>query len=362
MTAPFEVYSIEFVRASGALQLKNHRTGSSVQAPEYVDGSRSEPVCYVAGATPRLNVVLRRLQGFTAGSYTIGASGAFGGLVPKAVTPSFGTNGLSAPIIFNFAQSLPSLVQRLTVTLEWTARRTDSPPGTTAIGSTTHRFFVILANPTNPWIQEKPWTAALNLACGWAAGARTLDEAASLIAKEYNGSGRVSYDTASGNTWYGANNHKSFNLSEMLERLEGGPGLGEKVNCTDSALTVSTLANLLGCDLWQSRMSNPHDTGFGLNPIQAIGYAAWKVPFSGSFRYHEVAWKGACSTSDRLFDGCLKIDGDDDPTTPPHTPLLPANMLFGNCNAMNYRKRLASPQGCPNCQPQASSRRRRSLV
>jgi len=45
-------------------------------------------------------------------------------------------------------------------------------------------------------------------------------------------------------------------------------GLGEKVNCTDSANTVSTLANLLGCDLWQSRMG----WSFDLNPLIAIGY------------------------------------------------------------------------------------------
>ena len=43
-------------------------------------------------------------------------------------------------------------------------------------------------------------------------------------------------------------------------------GLGEKVNCTDSADTVSTFANLIGCDLWQSRM----ESSFDLNEIIAV--------------------------------------------------------------------------------------------
>ena len=46
----------------------------------------------------------------------------------------------------------------------------------------------------------------------------------------------------------------------MLERLTGGPGLGGMVNCTDSANTVTTLSNLLGCDLWESRMAETADS------------------------------------------------------------------------------------------------------
>ena len=75
----------------------------------------------------------------------------------------------------------------------------------------------------------------------------------------------------------------------------------------------------------------------------------------GGFSYHEVAWKGACTENDRLFDGCLMVDGDDDPTTAPHTWLLPTNMLFGDCTTMNYRLRLCppDPDGCAKCQPQS---------
>jgi hypothetical protein len=148
----------------------------------------------------------------------------------------------------------------------------------------------------------------------------------------------------------------------MIDRLKGGMGLGGKVNCTDSADTVVTLANLVGCDLWSSQMSSAG--GFALNEVMAIGYNNWEIPFGFGFNYHEVPWKGACTVSDNIFDGCLKVDGDADPTTAPHIPLQPTNMLFGDCSAMNYRLRLCPPGsiGCGACLPVPSSRTRRPVI
>ncbi len=227
---------------------------------------------------------------------------------------------------------------------------------------TRHRAYVILQAPTPPWVQTAgstslPWTDALEIACDWARGSTDPVAAASLVTQRYNGSGRVSYDTVRGSTMYGG--WTSYNLTQMINRLTGGVGLGEKINCTDSANTVSTFANLLGCDLWQSRMQ----WSFDLNPLIAIGYNVWAVPFNGGFAYHEVAWTGGCTANDRVFDGCLHVDGDADPTATPHTPLLPQNMKFGNCTTMDYRLRLCPPtaSGCGGCQPQPGTRQRRSI-
>ena len=79
---------------------------------------------------------------------------------------------------------------------------------------------------------------------------------------------------------------------------------------------------------------------------------------------HEVAWKGACTKNDNVFDGCLKVDGDADPTAAPHTPLLATNMLFGDCAAMDYRLRLCppGPSGCGACNPQPGSTRQRRAI
>jgi hypothetical protein len=107
-------------------------------------------------------------------------------------------------------------------------------------------------------------------------------------------------------------------------------------------------------------------SSFDLNPILAIGApstAPW--PSWHGFNYHEVAWKGACTENDNLFDGCLMVDGDNDPTQTPQTWLLPINMLFGDCIIMNYRLRLCppGPAGCGACQPQpVTTRRRRNIA
>lgn len=359
MSEPFEIESVGF-SGPAAIPLWNHRLGAEVPMPQYVMGGPNESIAYVAGSMPQLVVVLRRLPAFKAGKYVIGASGPLGGVASRAIELKFDGKDVSRAIMVELGQPLPNMVQRLKLSLNWWARGPGDSPAVTAIGSTSHNMFVTLAVPTDPWSADKTWVAALEVACGWASGATTLDEAAARITEKYNASGRVAYDTVSGAPHYTANDHRTFNLSEMLDRLTGGIGLGGKVNCMDSAMTVSTLANVLGCDLWQARMAGPN--GFELNPIQAIGYSTWEVPFEGGFSYHEVAWKGGCSINDRLFDGCLKVDGDDEPWTAPHHPLLPVNMRFGDCVTMEYRKRLTSKKDCPNCKPVAGSKTRRPLV
>jgi hypothetical protein len=353
---PFEIHSIEFnFDGSKAIRLRDHLAGVPVPTPEFVVGVRNEPAALVGGSLPHVKVVLAKLAPFTGGAYSIGATGTLGGIRRKTVTPAFGASGLSNPIDFEFMWPLAKAVAKPDVSLDWYARPATVPAPPAGIGKAVHKVYVPLEYPVDPWGGEG-WVAAFELACGWAAGATSFDEAAGLITEHYNGSGMVSYDTVSGATMYG---YSTFSLSEMLERLAGGVGLGGKVNCTDSADTVTSLANLLGCELWESQMAS----GFYMNPIVAIGYNTWAVPFWGGFGYHEVAWKGGATANDRLFDGCLKVDGDADPTSGPRTPLLPINMLFGDCTTMNYRLRLCTPasDGCAQCQPQPSTRRRRPI-
>ncbi len=230
------------------------------------------------------------------------------------------------------------------------------------LASTHHRVFILLGTPTAPWTQTPedttlPWTDALEIACGWAAGATDQDSAAGLITQQYNSCGKVAYDTTAGATFYG---WSTFNLTQMIDRLNGGPGLGGLVNATDNANTVSTLANLLGCDLWQARLG----WSFKLNKLLPIGHDTWEVPFGWGVSYHEVAWKGACTEDDQLFDGCFQFDDSADPTATPPTPSLPVNMVFSDGSAKSYQRRLCPPgsDGCAKCQAQPSTRRRRPLV
>ena len=114
-------------------------------------------------------------------------------------------------------------------------------------------------------------------------------------------------------------------------------------------------------------MGPPHPAipAFEVNPILAIGSRRWATPCGvpgAGFIYHEVAWKGACTEDEEVFDACLAVDADIDPTASPHSPVVPANMLFGRAGDGRYGDRLAAPQGRPNCRPRPTTRQRRRVV
>lgn len=241
--------------------------------------------------------------------------------------------------------------------------------------TTRHRVYVVAAVPQAPWVQtphnpgniQLPWTEVLDRACTWATLAKTADQAAARVTREvYNlGPSVVTYDCPGGGGSHYAG-FNSFDCTHFLERLTGGFGNGIYVNCTDCATIVSTFANALGADLWQSRMEEPPGSpvwSFGLNPMLGIGSNVWQ-PCCGwsGFNYHEVAWKDACTADDEVYDACLQVDGDADPTAPPHTALLPVDLKFGAAGAGLYRDRLATPAGRPYCEPNPGSRKRRSVI
>jgi len=230
-----------------------------------------------------------------------------------------------------------------------------------------HRIYVLLEVPKAPWQQspytsantQLPWTDVLDRACVWAFGATTRDQAAEKVTHNVYGLGPsiVEYDCPNGgSSWYSSG---SFSCTAFLDLLAGGPGLGRYVNCSDCATIVSTFANAVGCDLWQSRMGY----WFDLNELLAIGSNVWQTACGwGGFSYHEVAWKDGCTANDPVWDACLQVDGDVDPTTAPHTPLLPTNIRFGTPGSMDYLDRLVTPTTRAACQPQPGTTRQRRMV
>lgn len=254
-----------------------------------------------------------------------------------------------------------------TTTWRWQYRAGEGP--WTDFALTKHRVYLLLAIPTSPWQQAPydpanthlPWTDVLDQACYWAIASQTPDDAAAGVTKGIYelGPSVITYDCPGGGS-----SHYSwgpFNCTAFIDRLKGGVGNGYYVNCSDCATFASTFANALGCDLWQSRM----ESFFDLNEILAIGSSTWQTACGwGGFSYHEVAWKGACTADEAVFDACLQVDGDADPTTAPHTPLLPANMRFGNPGDGDYRDRLCppGPGGSGACNPAPATRVRRTLV
>jgi hypothetical protein len=282
-------------------------------------------------------------------------------------------NGASGPVLFDLIHTRldGASVGARTTEWRWQYRRTSEEPWTD-IEITRHRIFTLLDLPTAPWQQapyqqsntQLPWTEALDYACQWALGARSPVEAGGGVTRGVNnlGPNLVTYDCpGGGSSWYSGG---GFDCTAFLERMKGGVGNGYYVNCSDCATFVSTFANALGCDLWQSRMGAGF---FHLNPMLGIGSNTWQPcchgidGWSDGFGYHEVAWTGACDSNEFVYDACLKVDGDADPTSAPQTPLLPIHMKFGNPGDLLYRDRLTVPADRTNCAPQPASRARRPV-
>ena len=231
--------------------------------------------------------------------------------------------------------------------------------------ASSHLLFVVLDVPRAPWLQapftlantQIPWVDVLDHACRWAAGARSADEAAGRITVALNdlGGSVLAYNcVALGSALY---SWPYFDCTAFLERLRGGFGHGPLVNCSDCAAIVSTFANCLGADLWQSKMG----FDFVLNPVQVLGSALWQPACGlGRFAMHEVAWTGTGSERDRVFDACLQVDADLDPTSAPHQPLLPAGVAFSG--PQGYRDMLAAPAHRAACVARPETRMRRFVI
>jgi hypothetical protein len=64
-----------------------------------------------------------------------------------------------------------------------------------------------------------------------------------------------------------------------------------------------------------------------------------------------------CSNNDNIYDACLAVDSDLDPTDAPHQFLLPVNMLF-----LDYRQKLVTPDDIQDCNADQSYKTRRVVI
>ncbi len=276
-------------------------------------------------------------------------------------------NGSTGFITFNLKHTLIGKTGIGIHTTQWLWQYSEDDGKTWKnIATTQHRIYILLEAPASPWnltagSQQNPWTDVLNYVCTWAMLKKTRDAAAGAITLNvFNlGPAILIYDCPGGGSSHYTGGG-TFHCTQFIDRLKGGLGNGQYVNCTDCGTIVCSFSNILGCDLWSSRMGY----SFNLNAINAIGYSNWISCGWSGFSYHEVAWKDNCTDADAIFDACLQVDGDADPATAPHTPLLPVNMIFGTCTSNEYRWRLSppGPGGCLNCNPQPGTRIRRSIA
>ncbi|MFP5246723.1 MAG: hypothetical protein ACLGH0_08515 [Thermoanaerobaculia bacterium] len=280
-----------------------------------------------------------------------------GNLAAKKV--SFDAAGDSGWVTFNCTAGTGNYIRVQDIKWQWQNRK-DAVSPWTSFQVTAHRIYVVLIPPKLPWNQtpfdaanlQLPWATALDYACNWAYGARTANDAAALITEHVYALGPavITYDCPGGGSTHYA--FPDFDLTAFLERLQGGVGNGIYVNCTDCATITSSFANLVGADLWQSRMGS----NFPLNVMLGIGSSVWQTCCGWSgFSYHEVAWKGDCTNADPIWDACLQVDANIN-TGPPHLASLPKNQIF-----TDYRKLLVPLASQNTCNAQPATRKRRAI-
>jgi hypothetical protein len=190
---------------------------------------------------------------------------------------------------------------------------------------TEHRIFVILDLPTAPWQQtpyqqnntQLPWTDVLKYACQWGLGATTQVAAATGVTRGVYqlGPAVVSYDCpGGGSSHYSWGGFDCVPLHQPVSRRLRQHGY--YVNCSDCATFVSTFANILGCDLWQSARGNNGFAKFRTQPMLGIGqHLGALLPRRARLgrRYLLLSRSGLdCGLhgDDRVYDGCLQVDGD----------------------------------------------------
>lgn len=309
---------------------------------------------------------------------TLGSVGGSGGLLPAVnvlgkvkATPVPLNAGESVFVSFDLEDVLiaDAGISKSDVVWHWEFRLSDCDSWT-EFARTRHRIYTVLALPTDPWkplspnIQntQLPWTEVLDVACDWAAGKQDIVTATTETTRNINSLGdpnlagvrRAKYSEDPSYALEGTNN---FDCTAFLDRVKGGPGNGAYVNCFDCAAAVSSFSNILGANLWQSKMGY----NFVLNHLLRIGE---EEEDGGDFYQHEVAWTGNATKDDRIFDACLKLDGDSSPgpEEPEHfAPLLPINIPFGDLADEQYRFRIDADIGGSPCEAFPVTKRRRFI-
>ncbi len=261
----------------------------------------------------------------------------------KQRSVSFAPDGTSAFVTFELQNVLiwglkflwftRAFVGRFDVTWRWQWRDGGGPWSDFALSR--HRIYVLLEESNGPWSQDVtktslwPWTDALDYACSWAQGTRNLEEAAERITWAVNRHPLQSYTPA---TMFGFGN---YYLGNYLSALGGGAPF--VMNCTDCANAVTTLSNLLGCNLWEGRFFGMQTRDFltlGGNPSISSDWVSW------NWSYHEICWLDAIGQNERIYDGCLQVDMDDNYADNVHLARLPVRMRFGTNAPQDYRYRL----------------------
>lgn len=368
--------------ASDAINIRqDYSTSYDISNGEWVNGGTNIPACYTTNKAvtikARLTVQPASITSADIWAVSTDSGGSLGDVVKTNVTF---VSGMASDVVFLVSGTTPNCIQKTTNDVwQW---RMENVNGTGSSAwdlntSGVHTVYTILNEPVAPW--DNAWTGGNNasnawgsvldfvcLASAWAGGTTTIPDAAARVTQQIYNSGRFAYDFAGG----GDCNYTEadgFNLTKWMERINGGTGKGSPVNCWDCANGVVSMCNVLGCDMWNQWMGSA--SGFACNEIRAIKDNAWGRPFGWGFGYHRVGWRGPVTNSSTVFDACLKVDSDGNPTgTGNHnSELIPTNVTFwtGSGAFDDYKQMLVDTNSYADCNvsdspgvPQNPGRRR----
>ena len=333
--------------ATAALTIRKNQN-EDIIAPEWRSGMTdpaSSPAAYTLNQilSNRLTIKaeFRRDSGdpATVTVRTVAQSGnVLGNIISRTI--NFGT-ALSTVALFELASPSGNPVVGIwNIAWDWFANGA-------LLQTTRHRIYTLAGAPQAPWGQpgstftdfQVPWTEVLDHACRQAAGVRTVDEAADRLTRWVNalGASKLQYDEqSSGASFFTISGMKTFKCTRFLQLLAGGPATRSRVNCTDCATIVSSFANILGCNLVQSRIGYEFQT----NLIQKIGLG---YPYRQPFKFHEVAWKFQSNGSASVYDSCLLFDGDTNLADDNFLPTLGVNEPLGTPARAGYHFRVIAP-------------------
>jgi hypothetical protein len=342
-----------------ALTICRNGTSGAIVAPEWRRGLASQPAAYArdaitgqvnikaafSGGPPNSQVKIRAVDGAPPPPQPVGCAGIIAAFI-DAIVRAFTGNILGAVgeqlVSFNgagvsAATTFPLVGQWLTpggfVSKRETLWKWQMLQNGTWVDfdSSDHTIYVVLGIPQAPWVQtgdatQLPWADALDLACVWGLGAKTLDDAAALITSRVNRQSNESYTPM---TMFGAGDYQ---LASYMTHVAGGAPF--VMNCTDSADAVTTLSNLLGCTLAEGRFYNMQTKPFLALAGDPANPAAW---VTWSWGYHEICWLNDYA-SNTIWDGCLQLDMSNNPGV--HVARQPAKMTFDAGSPDDYKPRL----------------------
>jgi len=196
-----------------------------------------------------------------------------------------------------------------------------------SIGTRMSTIYFFPHKPNAPWVWDKdddqnPWVTALDMLLEWGVyDYSDVTKIATQITEYVNSSKLLKY--ASGAQLIKNN---IFNCTGFINDINKKKDI--EVNCSDCAAIVSTLSNLLGANLYQTRFGIG-GMGFTCNKIKAIGSNEWKLTV---FTYHEIAFVGVNTNIEaNIYDASVKVNPTPKSNPNPSTKTtgkLPTNMQF----------------------------------